>query len=392
MKRQGKQHSYRTRFMLETIISLSVIAIAVMVIGFLLFRRFMVEDRIRMAKGLTGLIAMQIDTEKIDEYIELGRESAEYNAIEAEICQLRDAYPDVRYLYVYKILEDGYHVVFDPDEDVSTASEPGEIIPFDSAFESRIPALLAGQEIDPVIATDEYGYLLTIYTPVYDASGVCCCYAAVDFSMNLIMEYSLAFDRDIAVFFLIVLLLVFIGSMLFMERRIIRPMEAMDELAYMDALTGIKNKAAYDECQTRLNGNIAAGGAAFALLMADANFLKRINDTHGHERGNAYLKICANTVCGVFGTDNVYRIGGDEFVVVLEDELLEQAPKLLRAFENVLTWKREQPSLQPWERVSIAIGMAVYDSARDSSAENVLKRADEEMYRKKQAMKATRED
>jgi FOG: GGDEF domain len=76
------------------------------------------------------------------------------------------------------------------------------------------------------------------------------------------------------------------------------------------------NKVAYDEAKIILNKKIAAGVANFCIIMIDINYLKKINDTYGHERGNEYLINACKLACDVFGKDNVYRVGGDEFVVI----------------------------------------------------------------------------
>ena len=62
---------------------------------------------------------------------------------------MRDAYPDIVYLYVYQIREDGCHVVFDLDTDNVPASQPGEVEDFDQSFSHCIPDLLAGKTVDP---------------------------------------------------------------------------------------------------------------------------------------------------------------------------------------------------------------------------------------------------
>lgn len=74
-------------------------------------------------------------------------------------------------------------MVFDLETEDLPADQPGEVVEFDESFRDYIPDLLAGREVKPVISRDTYGFLLTIYTPLYDSQGVCQCYAAVDYSM-----------------------------------------------------------------------------------------------------------------------------------------------------------------------------------------------------------------
>jgi diguanylate cyclase (GGDEF)-like protein len=126
--------------------------------------------------------------------------------------------------------------------------------------------------------------------------------------------------------------------------------------------------------------------------MIDINYLKRVNDTYGHEQGNLYLQHAADLIRKAFGEEHVYRIGGDEFVVILEGKAQEGAEDRIRAMKDEAAKLQADESLQPWEKVSAAAGMAKYEKGRDASTEEVLRRADEAMYREKIAMKAVRTD
>ena len=108
-----------------------------------------------------------------------GKYSEEYLETERKLYEVFDVYGDLEYLYVYHIAEDGCHVVFDLDKD---AFDP--FVPFDESFEETIPDLLKGNEIDPIITDDTYGWLLTVYKPLFDSSGNCVCYVCADISMN----------------------------------------------------------------------------------------------------------------------------------------------------------------------------------------------------------------
>ena len=166
--------------------------------------------------------------------------------------------------------------------------------------------------------------------------------------------------------------------------------EAMNILANRDALTGIRNKTAYDNEVKRLEKNIANGNARFGICMIDLNFLKHINDTYGHEQGNTAIKKLCRIVCLIFAHSPVFRIGGDEFVVILENSDFDNADSLLTSFKSALY--ESQKAENEWERVSAAAGIATYDPAIDTGVESVFKRADMTMYENKKHMKAVRTD
>ena len=85
-----------------------------------------------------------------------------------------------------------------------------------------------------------------------------------------------------------------------------------------DGLTGVKNKAAYLNAEAELNDEIKLGGQPeFAVVVADLNGLKEINDQHGHQTGDNFLKAGCRAICDIFDHSPVFRVGGDEFAVIV---------------------------------------------------------------------------
>ena len=384
--------SVRWKVLIPLFIGFLVMAAAFVLISYVEFREYTISDCVNYAKGLSGLIEDEIDPECIDEYIEQGHACPGYDDIKAKLYKLRDAYPDIVFLYVYQIREDGCHAVFDLDAEGEPGSEPGDLIPFDASYEKYIPDLLAGKEVPSLVSRDTYGYLLTIYTPIRDASGQCVCYIGIDYSMDLLTDYVLAIVKNILLLFAVVVVVIAAVSVILTNRGIVNPFIRLEKRAYRDTLTGFLNRTAYYEYAQRLDEEIAAGTAAFSLLMIDVNFLKKVNDTYGHEKGNVYLKSAADLISSVFGTGHLYRIGGDEFVAVLEGDAQDESEQLIRRFRDEVRKKQEDESLQPWEKVSAAIGAAAFEKGRDPISDAVLKRADQAMYAAKTAMKAERRD
>ncbi len=168
--------------------------------------------------------------------------------------------------------------------------------------------------------------------------------------------------------------------------------DAMNALANRDALTGIRNKTAYDHEVQRVESQLANGKKQFGIAMIDLNYLKQINDTYGHEQGNVAIKKLCRLVCTVFAHSPVFRIGGDEFVAVLENSDYEHADELVASMNAQLVEMSADETLAPWERISAAIGIARFDPEVDTSVTTVFKRADKAMYIRKKEMKAVRED
>ena len=168
--------------------------------------------------------------------------------------------------------------------------------------------------------------------------------------------------------------------------------DSLHKLAHKDALTGVQNKTAYDAEIRRIEWQMTDGYSAFGVAMIDLNYLKRINDTFGHEQGNIAIKKLCHIVCSIFENSPVFRIGGDEFVVILEGEDYTNVDTLVEKFKNTLEELKNDEGLSQWERVSASIGVALYNPVVDSSFDNVFKRADKLMYKHKKEMKAMRTD
>lgn len=155
-------------------------------------------------------------------------------------------------------------------------------------------------------------------------------------------------------------------------------MAALDR-ANKDALTGVQSRIAYEQKEKNLNGQLAAGEKPeFALVVCDVNNLKQTNDRFGHEAGDKLIVSCARIICEIFTHSPVYRIGGDEFTVVLQGNDYALREELMRGCEA-----RLQSS-----GLSLARGIGIYDPSRDKSVENVFIRADAAMYENKKIMKA----
>lgn len=156
-------------------------------------------------------------------------------------------------------------------------------------------------------------------------------------------------------------------------------------LAYRDSLTGVKNKTAYLDAESRFEELMRLGRPEFAVVVLDINGLKTINDTYGHDFGDMLIISASRIICKTFQHSPVYRIGGDEFAVILEKNDYDHYPELLKQLQEETD--RYNRSARADTQVSIARGIAVYNSETDLVFANVFKRADDAMYQNKAAMK-----
>lgn len=163
------------------------------------------------------------------------------------------------------------------------------------------------------------------------------------------------------------------------------------ELAVKDALTGIRNKTGYDKEVEKVVKDLEKGDTKFGVAMVDLNYLKKINDDCGHDKGNIAIKNLCRIVCTTFEHSPVFRIGGDEFAVILRGSDYDRVEELVGIFNERIEKVSKDESLELWDRSSAAIGYALFTEGRDFVYEDVFKRADEAMYARKNEMKAARE-
>ena len=165
----------------------------------------------------------------------------------------------------------------------------------------------------------------------------------------------------------------------------------LNKRAYVDALTSVRNKGAYstyiDELQTKLDAD--GSHIKFAIGMFDCDDLKLINDEYGHEKGDMYLKLSSQLICKAFRHSPVFRIGGDEFSVILQNDDYRNIDALIVNFCRSID-ELCQAAKNPWEKVHVSYGIAVYDQRNDHSVADVSRRADKIMYENKRIQKAAR--
>ena len=161
----------------------------------------------------------------------------------------------------------------------------------------------------------------------------------------------------------------------------------INALAYRDSLTGTKNSTAYTEVIAEINKEICTGKPKFGVVVADINNLKQTNDKYGHNIGNELIIHTAKIITDIFKDSTVFRIGGDEFVVLLQNTDYQQYLTLLERMDEacskdyVTVCERRIP-------ISVARGAAIYDPAIDRVYEDVFAKADQTMYLNKDESKA----
>ena len=169
----------------------------------------------------------------------------------------------------------------------------------------------------------------------------------------------------------------------FIETRktLLHQIHLLDTEAHRDGLTGVGNKSAFMDKEIEINNEIISGNANFSVAAFDVNKLKVTNDIFGHMAGDRLLSTVSAHLSASFGEADVFRIGGDEFVVILKNEDSTNCDALVtRCIEGMKNLSLEG---YPECRVSCAYGASKFDSKIDHQLSDVLHRADKEMYKNK---------
>ncbi len=146
---------------------------------------------------------------------------------------------------------------------------------------------------------------------------------------------------------------------------------ALKRMAYTDELTGLENRTAFERRMSILS---TMRDHPVCLIMLDLNGLKQINDTLGHAAGDRFIRNTANTLKVIVeNSGQIFRIGGDEFVIFLECTDAESAA-IIKRLEPYL--RRSNESLAP----GFSIGYAVFDPLKDQNMQAAFRRADKRMY------------
>lgn len=162
-------------------------------------------------------------------------------------------------------------------------------------------------------------------------------------------------------------------------------LESEKRLARFDEMTGVRNKNAFKEYSNSINEKLLKNPKSyqFALILCDMNDLKLINDTRGHSFGDEAIQTASRMICNTFTHSPVFRIGGDEFVVVLKGHDFAHREHLLEVLKDE-SYNNKISRSGP----VIACGIAVYDPDKDKDFSSVLDRADKSMYANKKEIKA----
>ncbi|WP_408071715.1 HD domain-containing phosphohydrolase [Butyrivibrio sp. JL13D10] len=298
-KRSDIKRSVRSRETYSLLVTSVTIVVAMSWIGLTLYYNSSKQSSIDNAYDAAIFAADMINPDMIDEYIEKGYDAPGYTMVEEFLMQVRDNAPDVDYLYVTKIEEDGFYMVFNPyKKNENRRVEPGELLPYLDYFKPYISALMAGEEIEPIEYPQDGKRVMSIAYPVRNDIGDTVCYVNCDISLDYIRAYITNF--------VIRVLLIMAGLLIML-------------IAYELWLTSIYTTYPIAS-MTKCMDQFAERGDDQSVLDENVKIIRSLNIRTGDEIEKLYQTLCDMTLNQAEQMRNIRRL--TESTMKMQDGLI----------------------------------------------------------------------
>ncbi len=323
-------------------LALSIVAIAM---SYFHYRREMFDDYEKFADNIAAVAASQIDPDLIDFWLEAEDPGEEYYSTLDELCLIREN-GGVKFLYVVKPEPDEVYYVMDTDPS-DGAIPRGEHEPYyQGDFYKNAEKMVRGENIEPIISNEEFGWLMSVYYPMRTTEGKPAGYVGVDISMEDVMRDLSTFAIS-GIIILIIITAVFVAIMIFASTSIItNPIRKLSSAAKSFVETEESNRQVQTDIfrQLKISSNDEVGELHESLsqMESDMNTYIRelVNVTSENERITAELSLANKIQTGIIphifppfpgrnefslyaAMDPAKEVGGDfyDFYLIDDDHL-----------------------------------------------------------------------
>ena len=218
--------SIRTKMIMIIVGAMILVSAVSTLISAVLYHNYMVSEYSHTAQKVAYETSKLLDASRLDEYAEKNFEDQDYRQIKRDMLLIRSTTPHIEYLYVYKILDNGCKVIFDIEQPGTLPDAPGDIIPFDEGFMPYVDRLKKGEQIEPIVSNDRFGWLLTVYEPI-KFRGQTVGYVGTDIRMSHILKNEVGFLIQLVFLFLGFLVLSLFLIIAFVDYSLIFPINSM---------------------------------------------------------------------------------------------------------------------------------------------------------------------
>ena len=226
------------------LVTLSIVLVgsSAIAISIVQFHDSTVQDYTNKGNQVTSILEEMLTEECVDDLLENGRSAEEYEQMTGVLNSINRASPEIKFFYAYRITEENSQVIFDMDVQEVEGEDPGTYIEHDATIEKYLDRFLRGEEIPADVTNDDFGWLISVYRPIFDSKGSLLCYAITDLSMDRLRSEEIAFLTRLISLFVGFLLLVRTYAVWLTQKHIVRP---------MNRISNVVRRFAYDTPEAR---------------------------------------------------------------------------------------------------------------------------------------------
>ena len=221
--------SLRTKVAALVSVSITLVAFSAASISVIQFDNAIRQDFTSKGENSVAILADMLTEETVDDLLKNGRDAEDYEYMVDVLNKILSTSPEIKFVYAYKVTEEGSLVVFDMDVPGVEGNLSGEIIEHDATVEKYLDKFLAGEEIPPDVTVDEYGWLLSVYRPVRDSNGEVICYAISDMFMDRLRSEEIAYIAKIISLFVGFWFLIRAYALWMSEKYFVRPINKISD-------------------------------------------------------------------------------------------------------------------------------------------------------------------
>ena len=220
-------HSIRTKITLLLILGSLLITFGISTLSVKQYYDSEHEAYTVSAQKTADLAAKMLSQYDMDSFLQYGESAEGYSEAKERMNDIREASPDIKYLYVVKIGKEACYAIIDLDTEGEESYYVGERIEFEDAFGDYLEDLQNGNEIEPVESNDVSGWLITAYSPVKNEKGQTTCYVGADASLDYLTNYVGQFFLRVLFIFSGFVMLIIVWAITFTDRTLVFPINSL---------------------------------------------------------------------------------------------------------------------------------------------------------------------
>ena len=238
-----KRTSLTVKMSVAIALSIAIAMLGTITTSILQYHKLTIRAYQDKGERVTALLAEMLGPREVEALLADGRDAEPYLGMTRELENVIQTSPEVRFIYAYRVRENDCLVVYDLDVPGQEADDPGTAVEYDGTIEKYSELFLAGEPVPADTTIDEYGWLYSVYRPVFDADGKLLCYAIADMSMERMINDEIAYLAKLISIFIAFLFLTGVYSIWLTRKAVIDPVNTIANAA---------NRFSYDTPEARV--------------------------------------------------------------------------------------------------------------------------------------------